>query len=480
MIHINAKSALRRAGQAVLLGSLFCSPLAPASDDTQFQIYSAGHKALFMCSAHYIAGRQAEEIKKWELAYAATIFNAPGDAWLEPETRSAVGTNADKTIQRRAVFRDGMGCVLLGPNVSIESAPGFPRRKLPEISTRARQEQWPNGDRVPTLSAEQRRIAKRLQPVLDAAFDGKSYRSDGEVVPKEDTATLGVVILYGGQLIAERYRDGWGPHVQYRTYSAAKSFTNLVAGLRVHQGRLDIDKPVMFPEWTSPDDPRRALTTRHFLAMSSGLDCDGGGNQSLNTYFGGGRDAAFEIADRKVVHEPGKFWCYANFDSISVARAVRRTFDRVEEALDFPYSAALLKLGMRDTTLETDSYGNYIMSSQIWTTPRDLARFGLLYLRDGVWNGERLLPEGWVQFTRTPVTATEAPAGKNPKTYGAQFWLFNDHPRLPTDTFTAAGHQGQYSTIVPTSDVVVTRMGLNDWQQKDFVADVLKAIGAVR
>lgn len=479
MIRINRNRALRLAGQAVLLASMFCSPLAAASDDTQFQVYSAGHKALFMCSAHYIAGRPADEIKKWELAYAANIFNAPGDAWLEPETRSAVGTNADRTIQRRAVFRDGMGCVLLGPNVSIESAPAFPRRKLPQISSSARQAEWPNGDTIPSLSAEQQRVAKRLQPVIDAAFDGKSYFKSGEV-PQESTATLGVVVLYRGQLIAEQYRDGWGPHVQYRTYSAAKSFTNLVAGMRVHQGRLDIDKPVMFPEWSSPDDPRRALTTRHFLAMSSGLDCDGGGNLSLNTYFGGGRDAAFEIADRKAMHSPGKYWCYSNFDSMSVARAVRRTFDRVEDALDFPYSAALLKMGMRDTTLETDSYGNFIMSSQIWTTPRDLARFGLLYLRDGVWEGERMLPEGWVKYTRTPVPATETAPGRNVKTYGAQFWLFNDHPRVPTDTFTAAGHQGQYSTIVPSRDVVVTRMGLHDWEQKDFVADVLKAIAGAR
>jgi CubicO group peptidase (beta-lactamase class C family) len=180
------------------------------------------------------------------------------------------------------------------------------------------------------------------------------------------------------------------------------------------------------------------------------------------------------------MHEPGKYWCYSNFDSISVARAVRRTFDKVEDALDFPYSAALLRIGMRDTTLETDSYGNFIMSSQIWTTPRDLARFGLLYLRDGVWNGERLLPEGWVQYTRTPVSATESAPGRNRHTYGAQFWLYNDHPRLPTDTFTAAGHQGQYSTIVPSHDVVVTRMGLHDWRQQDFVADVLQAIDATR
>jgi CubicO group peptidase (beta-lactamase class C family) len=476
MIRSIERKGRRALWQAALASALCWSSVTSGADDEQFQVYSAGHKALFMCSAHYIAGRPAEQISKWELAYAANIFNAPGHAWLEPETRSAIGTNADKSIQRRAVFREGMGCTLLGARVSIDSAAALPRRTVPAVDATVRQAVWPNGDRIPELTTEEQRLAKRLQPVLNAAFDGKRYfKSDA--VPKDDTATLGVVVLYRGKLIAERYREGWGPHVQYRTYSAAKSFTNLVAGVRVQQGRLDIDEPVMFPEWSAKDDPRRALTTRHYLAMSSGLDCDGGGNLSLNTYFGGGRDAGFEVAERKVMHSPGKYWCYSNFDSISVARAVRRTFDRVEDALDFPYSAALLKIGMRDTTLETDAFGNFIMSSQIWTTPRDLARFGLLYLRDGVWEGERLLPEGWVRYTRIPVSATESPPGGKPETYGAQFWLFNDHPRLPSDTFTAAGHQGQYSTIVQSRDVVVTRMGLHDWEQKEFVADVLQAIG---
>ncbi len=471
----------RRAARHALLSCMALTATAVAADEVspaeQFQIYSAGHKALFMCSAHYIAGRSPEDIKRWELAYAASIFNAPGDAWLEPQTRSAVGSSADKRIQRRAVFREGMGCTLLGPGVPVEAAKSFPRRRLSPLEPDARQAPWPNGDGLLQLTAQEQQLAAKLQPLLDAAFDGKSYRKpDAE---KPDTATLGVVILQHGRIVAERYRDGWGPHVRYRTYSAAKSFTNLVAGARVLQKRLDIDRPVLFPEWSRADDPRRALTTRHYLAMSSGLDCDGGGNRSLNAYFAGGLDAGVEAATRELVHPPGTHWCYSNFDAISVARAVRRTFDSVEEYLDFPYSALLSKMGMRDTVLETDAFGNFIMSSQIWTTPRDLARFGLLYLRDGVWNGERLLPEGWVKYTRTPVPSTaEVAPGRDPRTYGAQFWLFNDHPRLPRDVFTSAGHQGQYSTIVPSHDVVVTRMGLQDWQQKDFVADVLQAADA--
>lgn len=448
---------------------------AEPSPAEQFQIYSAGHKALFMCSAHYIAGRSPEDIKRWELAYASSIFNAPGDAWLEPQTRSAIGASADKRIQRRAVFREGMGCTLLGPGVAAAAAKSFPRRRMPAADPNAREASWPNGDQLQPLDAQQQQLARKLQPLLDAAFDGKSYaKPDAE---KPDTATLGVVILHHGRVIAERYREGWGPHVQFRTYSAAKSFTNLIAGARVLQKRLDIDRPVMFPEWSKADDPRRALTTRHYLAMSSGLDCDGGGNRSLNTYFAGGFDAGVEAANRELVHPPGAHWCYSNFDAISVARAVRRTFDSVEEYLDFPYSALLSKMGMRDTVLETDAFGNFIMSSQIWTTPRDLARFGLLYLRDGIWNGERLLPAGWVQYTHTPVSSTaEIAPGRDPRTYGAQFWLYNDHPRLPRDVFTSAGHAGQFSTIVPSHDVVVARMGLQDWQQRDFVADVLQAI----
>ena len=156
--------------------------------------------------------------------------------------------------------------------------------------------------------------------------------------------------------------------------------------------------------------------------------------------------------------------------------------------LTFPHRSLLHKIGMRDTVPELDPYGNFILSSQVYTTARDLARFGLLYQNDGVWNGERILPEGWVEFTAKPAPATlllprehRAYAG-----YGVQFWLYGRHPRLPPDTYSTRGSRGQRATIVPSRDLVVARTGLDPlvesgWDQPAFVADLLSAIspGAV-
>ena len=123
---------------------------------------------------------------------------------------------------------------------------------------------------------------------------------------------------------------------------------------------------------------------------------------TLNTYFGGGVDAGAFAAINAYEHAPGSHWCYSNFDTLMLARAIRFTFPSLDEYLTFPRRELFSRIGMRDTVMETDKFGNFIASSQIWTTPRDLARFGLLYMNDGVWNGERILPEGWVAFSRTP------------------------------------------------------------------------------
>jgi CubicO group peptidase (beta-lactamase class C family) len=139
---------------------------------------------------------------------------------------------------------------------------------------------------------------------------------------------------------------------------------------------------------------------------------------------------------------------------------------------------------MRHTIAELDPYGNFILSSQVYTTPRDLARFALVYLHDGVWSGERILPEGWVEFSTTPAPAslTLPESHRAHAAYGAQLWLLSRDPALPDDTFTTSGARGQYATVVPSRDLVVVRMGLDPlmqesaWDQSRMVADVLSCL----
>lgn len=458
-------------GAVALFGvGIFTEPRAALAR----QAYSAGHKALFMCAGVFVAERDPADIRAEELAYASPMFNASGDAEPDPGTKSAVGTALFGMIKRRAVYREGFGCTLLSPDaggteasklasVDVLKAPGDPAR-IP----------WPDGDLLPNLPLPPEIDSTRLDAAMDGVFDGKTYH-DAEASWMEDMKTTGVVIVYKGNIIAERYAEGWGPKTELRTYSAAKSFTNALAGIRVRQGGLDLDAPLRFPEWTG-GDPRQEITLRHYLNMSSGQECDGGAGTSLPVYFDGGRDAAVAAALRPLVADPGTRWCYANFDSISVARAVRLSLPTVEDYLLFPHRELFAKIGMRNTQPETDVFNNFIMSSQIWTTPRDLARFGLLYLNDGVWNGERILPEGWIAFTRSPAPALEGEAARPEVGYGAQFWLYDSYDGVPPDTFTAAGHGGQYATVVPSRQLVIARMGLQNGNYPAFVADVVAAI----
>ena len=458
-------------GAVSLFGtSIFTDPKAALAR----QVYSAGHKALFMCAGVFVAGRDPANIRTEELAYASPMFNARGDAEPDLQANSAIGTALFGLIKRRAVYREGFGCTLLSPDstdtedsalvsVDVSKAPG----DLAGIP-------WPDGDLLPDLFLPPEVDAARLNAVMDAVFDGRTYYDPDEAW-MDDMKTTGVVIVYQGNIIAERYAEGWGPHTELRTYSAAKSLTNALAGIRVRQGGLDLDQPLRFPEWTA-GDARQAITLRHYLNMSSGQECDGGAGASLPVYFDGGRNAAMAAALRPLVADPGTLWCYANFDSISVARAVRLSLSTVEDYLLFPHRELFAKIGMRNTQPETDVFNNFIMSSQIWTTPRDLARFGLLYLNDGVWNGERILPEGWVSFTRTPAPALEGEVARPEVRYGGQFWLYDSYEGVPPDTFTAAGHGGQFATVVPSRQLVITRMGLQSGDYPAFIADVVAAI----
>jgi CubicO group peptidase (beta-lactamase class C family) len=214
--------------------------------------------------------------------------------------------------------------------------------------------------------------------------------------------------------------------------------------------------------------------------MSSGLESEGA--WTLEAYWGG-IDTGAAAAQTRLEATPGTRWKYSNYDTLLLVRAMREVIGDDSEYLSFPRRALLDKIGMRDTVPELDPYGNFILSSQVYTTARDLARFGLLYLNDGVWNGERILPEGWVEFAASPAPAAmQLPEDHEAHaSYGAHFWLYGRHPRLPADTYSTSGARGQHATIVPSRDLVVARTGLDPilesgWDQPAFVADLLSAI----
>ena len=367
---------------------------------------------------------------------------------------------------RRAVFRDGQGCTLLPPGASASDAarlPPVPRWFPPDVASRL----WPEGDRLPGGPLPREVDSLRLGAALDSAFAGAGYRPH---------RTLAVLVMYRGRIVAERYADGWGVHTQYRTWSTAKSISNALVGILVGQGRLKVQDPAPIPEWRRPLDPRGAITVEHLLHMSSGLSS--GGNQTPLGYWGG-IDIAADAASAPLERAPGTRWKYSNYDTILLLRAARSVLGEAAYA-SFPRRALLDPIGMYHTFPETDPFGNYILSSQVYSTPRDLARFGLLYLNDGVWNGKRILPEGWVAYTTRPAPAHDPGTRLTRQGYGAHWWLLGTDRRVPSDAYTSAGRRGQFVTVVPSRGVVIVRTGLDPepsgWDQARFVADILAAI----
>jgi CubicO group peptidase (beta-lactamase class C family) len=206
--------------------------------------------------------------------------------------------------------------------------------------------------------------------------------------------------------------------------------------------------------------------------MSSGLWSEGSNTNAL--YFGG-QDVISAATTTPLLAEPGSQWKYANNDTLLLLRSLKAVLGSEAEYLHFPYAQLFEPLGMHHTWMETDHLGNFVGSSQVYTTARDLARFGLLYLDDGMWDGERLLPEGWTEFVATP--APSHPPQPGEIGYGAQFWLLGQLPGVPAGTYSSMGNKGQYVTIVPAKGLVIVRTGVDPEGSRfdlgSFVRDVV-------
>mgnify|MGYP002622073239 FL=1 len=423
----------------------------------------AGYRALFTCSAHFLMGRPLEDILEVELV-DTTRFDLP--APVIDAGRYLVHAEDGNGRQMTAAFRDSMGCTVLPPDWTAADAWRLPYAELgpvPDLADRP----FPEGDRVELGPGGLADGYAALAGPVERAFDGDSYGAG--------SVTVAVIVLHDGRIVAERYRPGFGVHTGYRTWSTAKSISAAVLGVAAAQGVVDLSAPAAVPEWRYPGDPRAAITYEQLLWMSSGLAS--GGNNTYAVYFGG-QDAVSAITTTPLEAAPGERWKYANNDTLLFLRALRHALGDDLRYLRFPYDELLHKLGMYHTRMETDHLGNFIGSSQVYTTARDLARFGLFLAADGEWRGGRLVPEGWVGISRTPAPAR--PPGEGEQGYGAQFWLLDTLPGIPPGTFTSAGNKGQYVTVVPGEDLVIVRTGVNPdgarFRQDRLVADVVEAL----
>lgn len=438
---------------------LAAAPLA-AQSATQDELNSkydralaAGYKALFLCSAIANAERNGatrtpESVAAWELTGIQPPLDELVGTMPYHITRDSDGELRNVTVDwandmrpRMAVHDSRMGCSQL----PIDGVPLPIATKRPAASV----------ERTPLVAPP-----SALAAISSRALGG-GYG--------EGTRTTAVLALRDGKLVGEAYAADFGPAVPQRTWSVAKSIAATLVGAAVQRGEADVSKPAGLGLF--PNDRRKGVTIDNLLRMASGRYSDTAGNRTDPLYFGGSTVAESAL-HWPLVNEPGTVYRYANNDTLAAVKAIEASF------ADHPPAALLATLGMNDTVAETDWRGDYILSSQVWSTARDLARLGQLYVDDGVLaDGTRILPEGWVDY----VSAPSGPQPEGPFGYGAGFWLLNKSDGVPGDTFAAMGNRGQYVVIVPSMNVVIVRRGEDPTGARfdiaAFTRDVLETLG---
>ena len=460
-------------------------PLAIAQQSNDYDYFQAnrtmirnGAQALITCNGLFTSNRSLEQVFDQELAIVAEPVGSSrgGDYVVDTGGRTIAVGGGDSGPVMRAAFREGIGCVLMSPDQDFDDIDSLPVLEMPYPDTDPATIPWPRGDLV-----EDRELPTEVDVhALDAASEWAFNRP----TPEQDTLSL--MVVYKGDIIHERYADGVDMNTRTRTWSTAKSITATLVGMLVDEGRMSLDEPLgldWLPAVRSPEtDPRNAITLRHVLNMSTGLYPTDGDGPSMYAATGSGLAywagaSSNEGARRRgLIREPGTYWDYENYDTLLAVIAMKKVLGDDRTYAEFPRRRLFDKIGMRSTLAGTDRFGDFILSSQIYTNARDLARIGLLYLQGGVWDGERLLSEDWIEFVTTPAPAS-APNGNN---YGGQFWLVpDDRHDVPKSAFSTSGNRGQYVIVVPTHDTVIVRRGL-DYGRQGFdrwglVREVLKA-----
>ena len=435
---------------------------------------SAGVQAILTCNGLFTSERSIEEVYDKELKYLSQpIGNAKGGDYKIHWDKKAVEIGvAGGTPVMRAAFREGIGCVMLAPDQSLADIDDLPIQTLAYPKEAAANIAWPNGDKIDT----KKKSKDYNQEALDAAINWSFERETPE------QTTISLLIVHKGEIIAEKYADGFDYTTKTRTWSTAKSIAVTLIGILSDQGKMSLDEPLnveWLPKQSNPaSDPRNEITLRHALNMSSGLYTVDSRRMEYATGSGlaywAGASIVNGARNRGLIREPGSSWDYENYDTILAVLSMKNTLG--DDYFTFPRKALLDKIGMRSTFLSTDRFGDFVLSSQVYTNARDLARFGLLYLNEGVWDGEQIISKEWIDFVRTP-----APASKEHNYfYGGQWWLVpTDRTDVPKDAYSTAGNRGQYVIVVPSHDLVIVRRGLDYGKQGfnrwDLTREVLKA-----
>jgi CubicO group peptidase (beta-lactamase class C family) len=423
---------------------------APPTDTL---ILDAGGYARILCSAVFITGLEpafaAEHVGYFTAPYASRA--KLGQPVIDRVAKTVTVTLPDGR-QRLAQHLGSQGCLTYLPG---ETTPRFRPEVVRPALPDAASQPWPMGDRLPAGPLPPGIDAKRLAAAVDAAFAS----AEGE--------TAAFVVTWKGRIIAERYAPGITAQTPLESWSMGKSVTATLIGVLIQSGAYDLWQRAPIPEWQQPGDARHDIRIADLLRMSSGLRArapfDPGYDPALGYpehlyLYTGAFDAFHYAASRPLQYPVNTVGRYRNTDPVLANYLIKLAVERRHgDYLAFPQRALFDRLGIRSMVIETDAYGNLLTQGYDLGCARDWARLGNLYLGDGVWQGRRLLPRGFVDFVRSPAPAWLAD-GQN--VYGGFFWLNGDaaHP-VPKDAYYMEGVGGQFTFIIPSHELVVVRLG---------------------
>ena len=402
---------------AILGGGIYLDSLMPVI---------TGYAAKNLASAVFVSGRNAEEVEALDLNFSLIRF---ASNTVDYENKTV--TSRFLWCTSTAVYREGYGVTLLcGDDANKLREQVFPL--LPDTTI---VKPLPQGDSA---------VSARLAPIAKAFVDDHAYHGH----------PFAFVVLHKGGIVAEHYDQGIGPDTKLLSWSMAKSFVNALVGMMVKDSLIDVHAPLPIPEWQ--DDDRKTITLHDLMQMQSGLEWneDYGARSDVNVMLHCEEDMGLYALQKPLEYKPGTHWYYSSGSTNIVVRYLRSLFSSDEAFLSYMRERLFAPLGIRNAIFEQDMSGTPVGSSYLYITAKNFARFGQMYLDDGCVDDERILPEGWVDYTCTPASNSE-------NRYGAFFWLNRGgkYPDVPKDMYWCDGHDGQCIFIIPSCQLVVVILG---------------------
>ena len=424
--------------------------------------------AKVLCSSIFVSGRNEQDIRSQELNFTPLTFAT----YEVNNSDSSVTCSLFGFANRKAIYRKGLGATVV--NELSEKQIRAQRFRLAAKATfNTDTIFWPLGDKIQDgfpINIDSVQLAKAVE---------KLFIESDTLNPNR---TRALIVVYDGKIVIERYGGGFTKDMPLTGWSMSKSITSAIIGVLVKQNKLVIDNPAPVPEWKEPDDPRHPITIRQLLQQTSGLEFEEVYSKSSHAtrMICQKGDMAAYSASLPLIHPPGSVFHYSSGNTNILSRIIRHTVGNNYHA--FPYEQLFHKLGMYSVVFEPDASGTFVGSSFCYATARDWARFGLLYLNNGEFNNEQILPGNWVKESVISFAAAEK--GQ----YGFQWWLNAGEknnpenrwfPLLPTDMFFADGFEGQNLFIVPSKKLIVVRLGLTrkrQYGEEEFLKAVIQSI----